>query len=210
MDYPLTINGKTYDLESPGHICLGFCIFDVSYPAYDKPPHGLSVPYGEIRARTPRQKVELQKDLDRIEPYVDQVRQGLPDDETPLDKLTEEQWADCRRKLVDIIELVDEIPGIGLSLATKILHRHLPHLIPIVDELCIREKHGYKGELGIVLDSIRRDMILSQSSIDEALSFVAERLGGACLTRVRVFDIFLWAIMNADNKKVKVVYTRLG
>ena len=28
--------------------------------------------------------------------------------------------------------------------------------MPIVDELCVRVKHGYKGKIGEILDSIRR------------------------------------------------------
>lgn len=204
----LAINGRVYELESPGYLCLGFCLFDGSYPAYDEPPQRLSVPYAEIRARTPRLKDELQQDLDNLEDYVRQVQHQLSHIKEPLDKLTEQQWIGYRSKLVELVERLDQIPGISVSVATKILHRHFPQLMPIVDELCVKVKHGYRGKIGEILDSIRRDMILSQSAIDEALSFLLERLGSVPLTRVRVFDIFLWSIMNADNKKIRGVYSK--
>lgn len=208
MVQSVTVNGKLYELESPGHLCLGFCLFDGSYPAYDKPPQGLSVPYAEIRARTPRPKDELQQDLDNLEDYVRQVQHQLSHIKEPLDKLTEQQWLDCRSQLVELVERLVQIRGISVSVATKILHRHFPQLMPIVDELCVKVRHGYKGKIGEILDSIRRDMVLSQSAIDEALSFLLGRLETVSLTRVRVFDIFLWTIMNADNKKIRRVYSK--
>lgn len=174
------------------------------YPAYDKPPVRLSIPYAEIRARTPRPKEELQKDLDSISGDIEAVNKQLSHVREPLDKLTDEQWLRCRHKLIELVEQLDRIPRISVSVATKILHRQFPHLLPIVDELCVRVKHGYKGRIGDILDSIRRDMILSESTIDEALSFLSQRLKSVTLTRVRVFDIFLWAIMNADNKEIRI------
>ncbi|GAI31753.1 unnamed protein product, partial [marine sediment metagenome] len=36
--YLLVVNGTEHEIESPGNVCLGFCLFDGSYPAYDKPP----------------------------------------------------------------------------------------------------------------------------------------------------------------------------
>lgn len=198
------VNGKVYEIESPGHLCLGFCLFDGSYPAYDEPPRGLSVPYAEIRARTPRPKDELQRDLDNVQEYVQQGQRELSYIREPLDKLTDEEWLDCRNQLVELVERLAQIRGIGRSVATKILHCHFPHLMPVIDELCVSVHHGYRGKVTEILDSIRRDMILSQSAIDEVISFISGRLKRATLTRVRVFDIFLWSIMNADNKKIRI------
>lgn len=204
----LMVNGKVYELESPGHLCLGFCLFDGSYPIYDEPPQRLSVPYTEIRARTPRPKDELQKDLDSIWEHVYIVQRQLSCFKEPLDRLTDEQWLDCRKMLIELIERLVAIRGIGLSLATKILHRYFPHLMPIIDEICVGQKHGYRGKTSEVMDLIRKDMILSQSTIDEALLFISGKLRRASLTRVRVFDILLWTIMNTELKKIGGVYTQ--
>ena len=119
-------------LTSSSTLCLGFCLFDGSYPVYDESPTGLAVPYAEIRARTPRPKHELERELQDVEDYVRQAQHQFAHVKEPLDKLTDGQWVECRGKLVELVDRLDQIRGISISVATKILHRHFINLMPIM------------------------------------------------------------------------------
>ncbi len=81
--------------------------------------------------------------------------------------------------------------GVRRSRATKMLHPILRDLVPILDNYSI--KYNYEDKKGepSLISQIRKDMIVSKKLLD----LIEKRFKDwdINLSRVRIFDIFLWA-----------------
>lgn len=55
----------------------------------------------------------------------------------PLGELSDAEWARLRQDVAQLFKCAGSIPGIGLTLATKILHLKRPRLIPVLDPFLV-------------------------------------------------------------------------
>jgi hypothetical protein len=125
----------------------------------------------------------------------------------PADKVP---WDSLRRLYASL----DDLPGIGLARATKILHKKRPALVPILDEVVVRYLRSVSRLLGPRLTRtgrMDRDLVVSVAGsqaleltrayhdelqgVLRVLSCVQAELGrrGYGLTECRLLDIYLWA-----------------
>lgn len=96
--------------------------------------------------------------------------------------------------LTDLFGNMLIVPGVGSAIATKILHKKRPRLIPIVDRRLYQIYYpgnvGAPGALLVqVVQAIRQDIIANLPAL-QALQAAFPELDG--LTIIRVFDIIVW------------------
>lgn len=114
---------------------------------------------------------------------------------------------ETRRSLVeqlwyDLIEELDNIFGVSLATATKMLHTLYPEIIPMLDSLLQKEyrtelkRQGTLWEPGNILISYYNSLdenLENLNSINKEL--LSNNLIG--LTRVRIFDIMCWSYLKS-------------
>lgn len=99
-----------------------------------------------------------------------------------------------------------EVPGVLVPVATKVLHRKRPHLIPILDNVVLAHYFGYLGRPELVnrsqdkrraasvariaLDAFRADL----EEADAVLADVVAQLAasGTPVTGVRLLELLVW------------------
>jgi len=114
--------------------------------------------------------------------------------------------------LSQLVKALDDIPGIGFSKATKILHTLKPQIIPMIDSLLQREyckiKPNWKrgNWTQIFMDYYRnfdaKGTYDNLHRLHESLSFLG-------LTKVRIFDILWWSFLKADAHSDKIKWTTI-
>jgi hypothetical protein len=116
-------------------------------------------------------------------------------------------------KIQNLLRIMTEIPGIQLPIATKILHKKRPNLIPILDSQVLKHygwkynrlyimKEGKDREdttLGLI-DLIKQDVKANENILREGAKKIAKKLQLSrnikkALTPLRILDIIIWCGM---------------
>jgi hypothetical protein len=124
-----------------------------------------------------------------------------------LDAIPDSRWAETRTAIAELFGAAIELRGIGLAVASKVLHLKRPHLIPILDSFVVRlldgakleriDKKGQLVDIGLrTLDIIRSDMHRQQKAFAELQASLCDL--PLPLTRVRLFDILCWSTEKWD------------
>ena len=193
----IVINNEKYKIESPEILVRTFFLFDKSFGFYDY--SGISIEHEnwieemvkgayKIGGRGPLPTQSTVETLNQHKERMKEIVLNLQGHR--LDRLDEDQWNDIKPKIKELLKLVKG-SGVGRSRATKMLHLVLRELVPILDNFSIKNNYiGKQGEPSLI-SQIRKDMIASRKLLD----VIEKNLRGwrIPLSRVRIFDIFLWA-----------------
>lgn len=200
----LVINGQTYmrSVDEAYWLVVGFCLFDYSYEQYDLVARPKTVSYDPetavqlaraIRGRTRWLTTQELTDVlarDDIRHHVSTLK------ELELDSKDDAVWSRIRATLELLFAIAEKTRGISHVLLTKALHPFCSKAMPILDNLVI--PYSYPETRGGIsqVEAIRNDLIAS----GDALRILAARLGesGIWLSRVRIFDMILWARYRRD------------
>ena len=106
---------------------------------------------------------------------------------------------------IRIIQNLLELPKIGLSKATKILHTLHREIIPIIDNLLQNEyrkiNHGWKENEAeqILIDYY--DNFLNEQNLEnlDKIENEIEKINLKGLTRISIFDILWWSFLKAER-----------
>jgi len=200
----LVINGKTYlrSLDKAYCLVVGFCLFDYSYEQYDLVARAQTGSFDPVLA------VQLARAIRGRTRWLD--NQGLIDvlssdaikrhvatlSELELDSRDNTVWPRIRSSLESLFAIAEKTRGIGPVFLTKALHPFCSNAMPILDNLFI--PHNYPGtRAGISqVEAIRNDLMAS----GDTLRRLQARLGATAiwLSRVRIFDMILWAKYRSD------------
>ena len=128
-------------------------------------------------------------------------------DDRALGEISEKEWRDYRGKLYHLLLSFCSIKGVGIAVATKILHLKRPKLIPILDSFVVKFLTGidvqnvwdklYLAEIGVkTIDVIRKDI---QTNL-EAFTQLQKNLSDLPipLSIVRLYDILVWSTEKWD------------
>lgn len=122
-------------------------------------------------------------------------------DNKEMGEINKENWKDYKEKLYHLLLSFCSIKGVGIAVATKILHLKRPKLIPILDSFVVKFlleidiqdiNKRYLPEIGIKsIDMIREDIMRNL----EAFTILQERLSDLSipLSKVRLYDILVWS-----------------
>lgn len=200
----LLINGETYlrSLDKAYWLVVGFCLFDRSYEQYDLVGQAQKGAYDPetavqlaraIRGRTRWLTTQELTDVlagDGIRHHVSTLK------DLELDSKDDAVWSRIRATLESLFAIAEKTRGISHVLLTKALHPFCSKAMPILDNLVI--PYTYPETRGGIsqVEAIRNDLIASR----DALRTLAARLGesGIWLSRVRIFDMILWARHRRD------------
>lgn len=127
-------------------------------------------------------------------------------DNRDIGEINKEEWSVYKEKLYNLLTSFCSIKGVGIAVATKILHLKRPKLIPILDSFVVKflleidtqvMNKSYFPEVGIkcievIREDIRRDL--------EAFTRLQERLSNLPipLSKVRLWDILAWSTEKWD------------
>ena len=116
----------------------------------------------------------------------------------------------ARAKLVlelsKLVTSLDNIPGVGFSKATKVLHTRYPEIIPMIDNP-LQKEYGElrpewkKGDWYQLLKDYYNNLLEKETSNN--LQDLRTRLSHLNLTKVRIFDILWWSFLKSKNPKNK-------
>lgn len=193
----IVINTRKYEIKNPEVLVRAFFLFDKSFGFYDY--SGISIEHEnwieemvkgayKIGGRGPLPTQYTVETLNQHKERMKEIVLNLQGHR--LDRLDEDQWNDIKPKIKELLKLVKG-SGVGRSRATKMLHLVLRELVPILDNFSIKNNYiGKQGEPSLI-SQIRKDMIASRKLLD----VIEKNLRGwhIPLSRVRIFDIFLWA-----------------
>ena len=155
----------------------------------------------------------------RIEkPVVDKCRSLISQygdisviDEKGLDWLLKKATNEERDRFISMLSQLthklDDVPLVGLSRATKILHTRYPEVIPMVDNPLQKEYKELRpewrnGDWHQMLFKDYYDNLLEKATSDR-LKELHERLLHLNLTKVRIFDILWWSFLKSRNDQYK-------
>lgn len=200
----LIVNGQTYmrSQDKAYWLVVGFCLFDLSYEQYDLAARARATSFDPatavqlaraIRGRTrwlTTQELTNVLARDDIRHHVSMLK------ELELDSKDGAVWSRIRGTLESLFAIAEKTRGISYILLTKALHPFCSKAMPILDNLVI--PYSYPETRGGIsqVEAIRNDLIAS----GDALRILAARLGesGIWLSRVRIFDMILWARYRRD------------
>lgn len=192
-------NGKRFD--DPMSLARRFIREDGSYAKYDEP----YVAQNNVLGRT---EVELVKCFaartgkaveERIlgrRAEVDNVLERISTKSTLFDDIDISLW----EALEELLSVMISVKGVDISVATKVLHKKRPALIPILDSV-VQEylltvdhigKMQNRGKLAVeLMRSYKRDLDANADALRK-LRADLKRVG-LYLTECRILDMFVWA-----------------
>ncbi len=192
-------NGKRFD--DSFMLARRFIREDGSYAKYDEP----YVAQNNVLSRT---DVELVRCFeartgktveDRIlarRAEVDSVLERIPAKSTLFDDIDATLW----EALEELFSLMISVKGVDISVATKVVHKKRPALIPILDSV-VRNylftvdsigKIKDRGKLAVeLMRSYKRDLDANADTLRK-LRADLKRVG-LYLTECRILDMFVWA-----------------
>lgn len=199
----LVINGRTYlrSLDKAYCLVVGFCLFDYSYEQYDLVARAQTGSFDPALAVQLARAIRWQGRLDNrtlihILESGDIKRHVSTLKELELDSTDNAVWPRIRSSLESLFAIAEKTRGIGPVFITKALHPFWPKAIPILDNKMI--PHNYRGTKEAIsqVEAVRNDLMAS----GDALRRLEVRLAGMgiCLSRVRIFDMILWAKHRSD------------
>lgn len=124
-----------------------------------------------------------------------------------LDEVSDNSWIENKLTMKELLRACLQIPGVGLAVATKVLHLKRPKLIPILDSFVMKFLTGVDIstvsedasllECGIdALEIVRKDLINNH----EALCSLQKQLTDLPIPvgRIRLYDILCWSTEKWD------------
>jgi len=126
-----------------------------------------------------------------------------------LCELEGQEWRQIRRKIYSLIRECMGIHGVGIAIATKILHLKRPKLFPILDSYVMRflldvdianlSKYKILDLSRTGFEKVRIDLINNK----EKFNLLEKRLSDLTnkLEKVRMYDILCWTIEKWDIRK---------
>lgn len=195
----LIVNEEQKDLsvERATKLVSDFCLFDGSYKNYDcrNDPkdleEALKLAY-QIRARSPEKSSKL---LGRLKEKV----KWEDINELKTKKIHNIENFEKTRKLFG-----REVIGMGASFKSKIFHRCLPELIPIIDNECILQTYRRKQNTVECIEQIAKDVRQSQKFLEE-VQVKLKKKGIKELSILRIFDIIIWAFYKQRSLKKQII-----
>ena len=123
-----------------------------------------------------------------------------------LGEISEDEWKEIKEKLFNLFVSSCSIKGVGIAVATKILHLKRPKLIPILDSFVIKFLLGISTEnmtkqqqvkiALMAIDVIRKDIIDNRDSFIYLKQNLSDLL--ILLETVRLYDILVWSTEKWD------------
>jgi hypothetical protein len=197
-------------VKYPEALIEAYCFQSDFYAKYDlKRPEG-DRSFDFVRFIGARiKKNTLEKCRAEIDRYRD-FSMFKMDLDTFLDKTTQETRDQLISKLAELAGKLDDIPGVGFSKATKILHTRYPKIIPMIDnplqkeykKLTKEQKREWKKDDWHQLLKDYYDNFLEKKTFDN-LDKLYTNLSFLKLTKVRIFDILWWSFLKSKNKDYK-------
>lgn len=134
----------------------------------------------------------------------------VPIENIELGSLNDYSWREYKEKIRCLLKEFCSIKGVGLAVATKILHIKRPRLIPILDAFVVKFLNDTDlqfindkrelADIGIrVIDLIRHDI----NSNWEVFEIIQSKLSDLPikLEKVRLNDILIWSIEKWDVRR---------
>lgn len=128
---------------------------------------------------------------------------------TELGCIDDDGWNALKWRFYQLLEAFCSLQGVGIAVATKVLHLKRPEMIPIIDSFVA------EFLLGIKLQNITNKATLVQKAVEctniirrdirrnlQAFTELREQLSNLPipLTKVRLYDILVWSIQKWDVK----------
>lgn len=197
---------RVFEVKEPEALIEAYCFQSDFYAKYDLRPKG-DKSFGYVRfigARIEkkvldecRTKIYQYKDLDVFD------KKGL---DWFLLKATEEERDRFLLELAELTHRLDDIPQVGLSKATKILHTRYPEIIPMIDNPLQKEyellRPAWKKGNWHQLFQDYYNNFLEKEETRKNLDTVYKNLLHLKLTKVRVFDILWWSFLKSKKNKI--------
>lgn len=205
----LLFSKSSFEVEDPIALIECYCFQSDFYANYD-----LLLRDGDRRIEAVNEigaRIE-KKSLSKCKTVIDRY-QSIPILQLTLDEFlnlgikTKESYT---IELSELVKELDDIPRIGVSKATKILHTLRPRIIPMIDSFLQREykklkpswKHGDWAQ--IFMDYYSNfdvgETYKNLCKLHKDLSFLG-------LTKVRIFDILWWSFLKADALSVEIKWS---
>lgn len=200
-----------FEVTEPETLIESYCFQSNFYSKYDFDRPNGDERYHRVRFIGARIKEDVVKKCrSRISEYGSYLSTI---DERGLDWLLEKATVDERNSFIsnlsELTHRLDDIPLVGLSRATNILHTRFPEVIPMVDNPLQKEykklrKEWRKGDWHQMLFKDYYDNLLEKSTSDN-LQELHERLSYLNLTKVRIFDILWWSLLKSESREYKKI-----
>lgn len=200
----LVINGQTYmrSLDKAYWLVAGFCLFDLSYEQYDLVARAETASFDPetavrlARAIRGRGPLDNQSLIDIFASH-DIKRHVSTLKELELDSSDDTVWPRIRRALESLFAIAEGTWGISHVLLTKALHPFCSKTMPLLDNLVIPCNYP-ETRAGISqVEVIRNDLMTSGDALRKLQSRL--RATGIRLSRIRIFDMILWARYRSDT-----------
>lgn len=117
-------------------------------------------------------------------------------DEWELFNLSDREFEHACRETTPLVSRLISHKGLAIAVTTKVLHRHRPGFIPIVDSVVAGQLGvGYRPKDAATLSTAMRKLRTLGAPHADALATIKRRLesGGITLSRLRILDILVWA-----------------
>lgn len=222
---------KFENVEETVDLVKSFCLFDLSYGNYDK----IEVKEFNIKNEKPEGASEDDKKNDAIKlsrgigtrfpdesvrkelkKKIREIQEALKDllKLEELIKVDEKSWKNYKEIMERLFKAMN-VKGLRPTSITKILHRFAPEMIPILDNESMPSNYDNKKpdnmELALeLINGVRKD-ISENPWRGEGLSKVQKGLKdaeGIQLSKLRIFDILLWAMYREDKLNKEHVKSR--
>jgi len=201
---------KTFEVVDPIALIESYCFQSNFYVNFDLVNHEKGGQVNNVNTIGARMREETIK---RCEKTIKETKVldifGYKYDLDGLLRLKSETRSSYVGKLWDdLIVKLDDITGVSLATATKVLHTLYPEIIPMLDSMLQEE---YRSELkrqripwepGAILTSYYTSL---KENLDN-LNFINKRLLSNSLiglTRVRIFDILCWSYLKSEHLRLE-------
>lgn len=198
-----------FDVKYPKALIEAYCFQSNFYAKYDlKRPEGdRSFEFVRfIGARIEKNTLEKCKaEIDRYKDF-DMFKMNLDDFLNKTLKARDQ----LVHQLSELAGNLDDIPRVGFSKATKILHTRYPEIIPIIDKQLQKEykrltkkqkREWKKGDWHQLFKDYYDNLMVPETRYN--LNELHTNLLYLNLTKVRVFDILWWSFLKSKNKDYK-------
>ena len=122
-----------------------------------------------------------------------------------IGELSPNKWIIVKNQMNSLLKTACAINGVGLAVATKILHLKRPKLIPILDSFVIKLLTGHNitsanklslPQIGVdTMEIIREDLIEYHEEFDNLSEIFYEPIP---LEKIRIYDILAWSTEKWD------------
>jgi hypothetical protein len=193
---------REFEVDFPEALIEAYCFQSDFFGDYDLKRRRDESSYDSVGSIGARVKNEaLQKCIRLIRSHKNLGIFGLN-----LDSFLNKTADEKARYILELHQLVtelDDIPGIGLSKATKILHTRYPEIIPMIDNP-LQDEYGTlrpqwkEGDWCHLFIDYYDNFLVGKTYSN--LCNVHSGVSYLNLTKVRVFDILWWSFLKSKNE----------